>query len=106
MTAMQNDSYLHETMVRFPCFVDSDNAYKYNYNDPFYSGTAVDSDEMFNTVPVQLWFEEFDQKVYTFYLKRVENSSDYLLEVSLIEGEKFHPLLQYLLIAEKKYTFT
>ena len=33
-------------------------------------------------------------------------SSDYLLEVSLIEGEQLHPLLQYLLIAEKEYTFT
>ena len=98
------DSYLHETMVRFPCFVDSDNAYKYNY--PFHSGTAVDSDEMFDTMPVQLWFEEFDKKVYTFSLKRVEYTSDYLLEVSLIEGEQLHPLLQYLLIAEKKCTFT
>lgn len=96
------DSYLHETMVRFPCFIKSDNAYNY----PFNSGTAVDSDEMFDTTPVQLWFEEFDQKVYTFYLKRVGNSSDYLLEVSLIEGEQLHPLLQYLLIAEKEYTFT
>lgn len=61
---------------------------------------------MFDTTPVQLWFEQFDQKVYTFYLKRVGTGSDYLLEVSLIEGKQLYPLLQYLLIAEKEYTFT
>lgn len=98
------DSYLHETWVRFPCFIDSASAD--TYSDPYRFGTVVDSDEMFDTTPVQLWFEEFDQKVYTFYLKRVGTSSDYLLEVSLIEGKQLHPLLQYLLIAEKEYTFT
>ncbi|MDE6218900.1 MAG: hypothetical protein K2G51_00415 [Lachnospiraceae bacterium] len=98
------DSFLHATMVRFPCFINSNSAYTYTY--PFNSGTAVDADEMFDTMPVQLWFEEFDQKVYTFYLKRVVGSSDYLLEVSLIEGEQLHPLLQYLLIAEKEFTFS
>ena len=95
------DSYLHETWVRFPRFIDSNSTDTYPYN----WGTAVGSDEMFDTTPVQLWFEEFDQKVYTFYLKRIGTGSDYLLEVSLIEGEQLHPLLQYLLIAEKEYTF-
>lgn len=98
------DSYLHETWVRFPCFIDSASAD--TYSDPYRFGTVVDSDEMFDTTPVQLWFEEFDQKVYTFYLKRVGTGSDYLLEVSLIEGKQLYPLLQYLLIAEKEYTFT
>lgn len=91
------DSYVHETRVEFPCFspyYDSDNY-----------GTNVDPEESFEKTMVQLWFEEFDQKVYTFCMYRVGASSDYLLEVSLIEGEKLHPLLQYLLIAEKEYTF-
>lgn len=98
------NTYLHETWVRFPCFIDSTSAD--TYSDPYRFGTVVDSDEMFDTTPVQLWFEEFDQKVYTFYLKRVGTGSDYLLEVSLIEGKQLYPLLQYLLIAEKEYTFT
>lgn len=88
------DSYVHETEVRFPCFFNSDGF-----------GTPVHSEEMFEKTPVQLWFEELDQKVYTFYLNRIGSGSDYLLEVSLIEGEELHPLLQYLLIAEKEYTF-
>ena len=57
------------------------------------------------TTSVQLWFQAFDQKVYTFYMKRIGQSSDYLLEVSLIEDEQLQPLLQYLLVAEKEYTF-
>lgn len=95
------DSYVHKTKVLFPCFSDSDqmNAYSESY------GTPVEYKEMFEKVPVQLWFEEFEQKVYTFYLYRIDFSSDYLLEVSLIEGEELQPLLQYLLIAEKEYTF-
>ena len=60
---------------------------------------------MFETTSVQLWFQAFDQKVYTFYMKRIGQSSDYLLEVSLIEDEQLQPLLQYLLVAEKEYTF-
>lgn len=95
------DSYAHEIEVRFPCFSNSDPMYL--YSESF--GTPVENEEMFEKFPVQLWFEEFDQKVYTFYMYRIGAGSDYLLEVSLIEGEKLHPLLQYLLIAEKEYTF-
>ncbi len=95
------DSYVHETRLEFPCFSSSNSPY---YDSDNY-GTNVDSEENFEKIPVQLWFEEFDQKVYTFCMYRVGASSDYLLEVSLIEGEKLHPLLQYLLIAEKEYTF-
>ena len=86
--------------VRFPCFlgredIGSDNHY----------GTLVDPEEMFDKTLVQLWFGEIEQKVYTFCMYRIGGSSDYLLEVSLIEGDELHPLLQYLLIAEKEYTF-
>lgn len=95
------DSYVHETRVEFPCFSRSNSPY---YDSDNY-GTNVDPEESFEKTMVQLWFEEFDQKVYTFCMYRVVASSDYLLEVSLIEGEKLHPLLQYLLIAEKEYTF-
>lgn len=95
------DSYVHPTWLYFPCFTSLDRADYY----PHSLGTVVDDTEMFETTSVQLWFQAFDQKVYTFYMKRIGQSSDYLLEVSLIEDEQLQPLLQYLLIAEKEYTF-
>ncbi|MDE7435949.1 MAG: hypothetical protein K2N01_09085 [Lachnospiraceae bacterium] len=95
------DSYVHKTEICFPCFSNSYS--RYAYTDGV--GTIVNSEEIFEKEPVQIWFEEFDQKVYTFYMNRIWGSSDYLLEVSLIEGEELHPLLQYLLIADKEYTF-
>ena len=95
------DSYMHVTDVRFPRFLisGSDNTYSDCY------GTLVDLEEYFGKSLAQLWFEEIEQKVYTFCMYRIGGSSDYLLEVSLIEGDELHPLLQYLLIAEKEYTF-
>ena len=92
------ESYVHLAQICFPFFTSTD-----SYADDL--GTVVSDAEIFTTVPVQLWFQTFDQKVYTFCVNRIRGSSDYLLEVSLIEGEQLHPLLQYLLIAEKKYTF-
>lgn len=94
------DSYVHKTEICFPCFSNSYSMYAYSAG----VGTIVNSEEIFEKEPVQIWFEEIDQKVYTFYLNRIWGSSDYLLEVSFIEGEELHPLLQYLLIAEKEYT--
>lgn len=88
--------------VRFPCFLSSD---REDTGSDNYYGTLVDPEEEFDKVLVQLWFEEIEQKVYTFCMYRIDGSSDYLLEVSLIEGDELHPLLQYLLIAEKEYTF-
>lgn len=88
--------------VRFPCFLSSD---REDTGSDDYYGTLVDPEEEFDKVLVQLWFEEIEQKVYTFCMYRIDGSSDYLLEVSLIEGDELHPLLQYLLIAEKEYTF-
>lgn len=96
------DSYVHPAWLYFPCFTSLDRA---DY-DPHSPGTVVDDTEMFEATPVQLWFQAFDQKVYTFYMKRIWQSSDYLLEVSLIEDGQLHPLLQYLLIAEKEYAFS
>ena len=54
---------------------------------------------------MQLWFEEFDGKIYTFDLKRVGSTSDYIMEISLIENKKIIPVYQYLLIAEKKFSY-
>lgn len=59
----------------------------------------------YQTFPVQLWFEEFEGKIYTFYMKRFSCTSDYILEVSLIENDKLYPMLQYMSIAGKKLTF-
>lgn len=95
------DSYMHVTDVHFPCFLSSGS----ETADSDRYGTIVDPEEMFDKTLAQLWFEEIEQKVYTFCMYRIDGSSDYLLEVSLIEGDKLHPLLQYLLIAEKEYTF-
>lgn len=92
------ESYVHLAQICFPFFASTG-----SYADDL--GTVVSDAEIFTTIPVQLWFQTFDQKVYTFCVNRISGSSDYLLEVSLIEGEQLHPLLQYLLIAEKKYTF-
>lgn len=59
----------------------------------------------FDTIPVQLWFEKFENQIYTFLLKRVSAKSDYILEISLIEGDEMYPVVQYLLIAEKQYSY-
>lgn len=83
------DSHMRELNVLFPGMGSP---------DPASSGEVVDQ------LPVQLWFETFDQKVYTFYLTRIAHSSDYFLQVSLIEGEHLQPLLQYLLIADKYFS--
>lgn len=87
--------------MHFPCFLSSGS----ETADSDRYGTIVAPEEMFDKTLVQLWFEEIEQKVYTFCMYRIDGSSDYLLEVSLIEGDKLHPLLQHLLIAEKEYTF-
>lgn len=81
------NSYEHEVFINSPASVKN--------ND---SGIAY-------TISVQLWFEEFENQIYIFQLKRVDWTSDYILEISLIEGDKMHPMFQYLLVAEKKYTY-
>lgn len=91
-------SYVQKINVRFPCFYDVN---RVNTNA---LGTPVKNKEIFIETPMQLWFEKFDEKVYTFYLNRIQGSSDMILEVSLIENETLSPLLQYLLIADKEYT--
>ncbi|MBQ9990703.1 MAG: hypothetical protein IJP31_07160 [Lachnospiraceae bacterium] len=52
---------------------------------------------------VQLWFEAFDGKVYTFDLRRLDFEGDHILDISLIEGEELIPILQYVLIDQKEF---
>lgn len=79
----KNELYAHKTDIRFP-----------NYA---FEGESGSCDF------VQIWFEEFDGKVYTFYMERPDRSSDYLLTAALIEDGEFHPVLQYLLLDCKVY---
>lgn len=56
---------------------------------------GVDSDQ------VQLWFDEIEGKVYTFQMLHFNESNDYMLNVSLLQGDELTPMLQYLLIDRK-----
>ena len=81
------DSYVREVQIPFP-----ENAWGKSYKRE-------------SSILMQLWFEEFDGKIYTFDLKRVGSTSDYIMEISLIENKKIIPVYQYLLIAEKKFSY-
>lgn len=72
---------------------------------PFPEGVANKNYHAGNLITVQLWFEEFDGKIYIFHMKRVDSTSDYIFEVSLIEDKKLYPVLQYILIAEKEFSY-
>lgn len=81
------DSIEHTVYINFPDSIE---------NNDFGS---------YDTVFVQIWFEKFGNQIYTFLLKRINFKSDYILEISLIEGDKMYPMVQYLLIAEKQYSY-
>lgn len=50
---------------------------------------------------IQLWFDEIEGKVYTFQMLRFNESNDYMLNVSLLQGDELTPMFQYLLIDRK-----
>lgn len=49
----------------------------------------------------QLWFEEFDGKIYTFRLEKLDGSLDCFLNVELIQDNKLYPVMNYFLLDNK-----